>query len=147
MQRAETSGFRIFARVSSLVCAIPVIPDGRPPPPPPSKRAALEISFLRVKGNGIEIGFSKLRAAPPMAMLLSGERNANTALLSAQLDRKTGEKRGWYRVDLQEYTRREECIVLSEWSQPLDFGLRTQSSLLNLNDPINRVIKKTDLCE
>lgn len=105
-------------RISDFrTCFQPRLRDSRnprwPPPPPPPKRAALEISFLRVKGNGIEIGFSKLCAAPPTAMLLSWERNANTALLSAQLDRKTGKKRGWYRVDLQEYTGREECIVLS----------------------------------
>lgn len=79
MQRAEMSGFGIFARVFSLVHAILVIPGGRSP----LEKSRTRDFFFCIKGNGIEIGFSKLRATP-IARFLPGERNANTALLGMQ---------------------------------------------------------------
>lgn len=72
MQRVETSGFGIFARVFSPVHAILVIPGGRSP----LEKSRTRDFFFCIKGNGIEIGFSKLRATP----IFSPEREMQTRL-------------------------------------------------------------------
>lgn len=148
MQRAETLGFRIFARVSSLVCAIPVIPDGRPAPAPLEESHTRDfLSPCKRKRNWNRLFEIARRPSLGHASLRRGKCKhgfAERATWSENREKARMISCGFTRIHGKGRMYR---LVVSGWSEPVDFGLKTQSSLLNLNDLFHRVIIKTNFCE